>query len=737
MTKAYPTYEAHQKAWEELATGIAAIRNEVREVKEGEVLPNSRPGSLTIIGTGIETIGVAVGDVKLIEDADKVLFCVADPATIVWLKRLRPDALDLYVLYGENKVRYTTYMQMTEAQLYWVRKGLKVVVVFYGHPGIFVLSTHRAIMLARREGHKAIMKAGVCALDTLCADLGVDPCHPGMQTHEATDCLVRQRKLDTSLHVVLWQVGLIGELGYRRQGYLNTNFSYFISWLQSIYGQDYPVTHYIGSRYPTINSLVEVYKLNELHDPAIQTKITGLSTFYIPPRDVAPSHYQTAKDLGLLKAGQHLVQPKSPLREIGLYGPKEMKAFDAFANFSIPPSYKWQCNTAAADFLIALRFDTALQSLYEQDPVKAIEDVRFVNLSDRERALLVSRDSGAIQIASKGAYIRSASTEKAVSDILNQKAVSAILVKELSALPRNEAREKLTSWWEKSGHLVDWASLHGSIDYVNQNNLFPWTGVYIESEKQLAVTLIGNSTERKKSIVYINDQRIQQFSFEGGTIRWKATAFQPYNGFLRLDANTKGIRRIIGKVWLKEEAVPSNNNFIANEADPEIKALSNLSTRLLGSSSIIDVYGSYAVRTSGRFAKEVNYFTLSASGLTINEKLVEQFTYSHGKLSWVGGNKECYTGEVNFIIDPIIHTTELFGQSCTKEELSKPVKCYGSFLYAEMPEYQGPKVPQWAGKHLAAIAYDNSKLGGLLLWHKWEKHHFTSRFVNKTIAGLA
>jgi hypothetical protein len=132
---------------------------------------------------------------------------VADPATIVWLKRLRPDALDLYVLYGESKVRYTTYMQMTEAQLYWVRKGLKVVVIFYGHPGIFVLSTHRAVKLARREGHRAIMKAGVCALDTLCADLGVDPCHPGMQTHEATDSLLRRRRLDTSLHVVLWQVG--------------------------------------------------------------------------------------------------------------------------------------------------------------------------------------------------------------------------------------------------------------------------------------------------------------------------------------------------------------------------------------------------------------------------------------------------------------------------------------------------------------------------------------------------
>ena len=737
MNNHYPTYEQHQQAWEELAARIASIREEVREVEEGEILPNSKAGSLTIIGTGIETLGIAVGDVKLIEEADKVLYCVADPATIVWLKRLRPDALDLYVLYGDGKIRYTTYMQMTEAQLYWVRQGLDVVVAFYGHPGIFVLSTHRAIKLARREGYKAIMKAGVCALDTLCADLGVDPCHPGMQTHEATDCLVRRRNLDPTLHVVLWQVGLIGELGYRRQGYLNTNFSYFVSWLQSIYADSYPVTNYIGSRYPTIDSLIEIYKLSELHDPEIQTKITGLSTFYIPPRDVAHSHLQTVKDLGLIKEGQHIVPPKTPFREIGLYGPKEMKAFDAFANFRIPPSYKWQYETAASNFLIELRFDTALQRLYEVDPLKAMEDPRFKKLSDRERTLLVSRDSGAIQIASKGSFNRSMVTEKAVMDIMNRKAASTILPKKLADLPRAEARQKLSAWLHENGLQVDWASLHGSIDYVNQNNLFPWTGVYIESEKELVVTLIGNSAERKKSIIYINDQRIKNFSFEGGTIRWKAVVGECYNGFLKLDADIRGTRKIIGKVWKQGTEIPAGNNFVAEEADPDRKALSELSMQLFASNRIADVYGKYVVRTSGRFAKDYNDFLISSSGLMINGKAVDSYAYKQGKLSWCGGSKECYTGEVTFIIDPIIQTIELFGQSASKEESNKPVKCYGSSLYHAAPEYQGPTIPQWAGKHLASIAFANSKQGGLLLWHKWEKHHFTSRIVNKTIASLA
>jgi hypothetical protein len=45
----YPTYEDHQKAWEELAAGIAATRDEVGEIPEGEILPGSKPGSLTFL----------------------------------------------------------------------------------------------------------------------------------------------------------------------------------------------------------------------------------------------------------------------------------------------------------------------------------------------------------------------------------------------------------------------------------------------------------------------------------------------------------------------------------------------------------------------------------------------------------------------------------------------------------------------------------------------------------------
>ena len=96
-----------------------------------------------VIGSGIETAGFTTGDELRILDADHVFYCVADPATKVWINSVRPDALDLYVLYDDAKRRYSTYVQMSEALLHHVRRGATVVAIFYGHPGIFVLATHR------------------------------------------------------------------------------------------------------------------------------------------------------------------------------------------------------------------------------------------------------------------------------------------------------------------------------------------------------------------------------------------------------------------------------------------------------------------------------------------------------------------------------------------------------------------------------------------------------------------
>lgn len=563
----FPHRSAHDRAWEELAEAIA-----LAEVTVDEVPPASPPpasGELVIIGSGIETLGFALGDEELIRNADAVFYCVADPATVMWLKSIRPDAYDLYVLYDDGKVRYTTYMQMSEAMLHFVRRGKRVVAVYYGHPGVFVLSTHRSIMIARREGHRAVMRPGVSALDCLCADLGVDPCHPGLQTHEATDMLIRRRRPDTSLHVVLWQVGLIGEMGFRRKGYINDRFSTFIEYLQRFYGHDYLITHYIASRYPTIAPTIETYALQDLHEPRLQSCVTGVSTFYLAPRDPAEPDREMLIRLGLITPGQPLRTSDGPLREIGRYGPRERRAIAALRNFHTPRGYHWQEDTGASRFLVMLRHDPVLRQSYERDPHDTVRS--FPGLTDRERSLLATRDAGAIQIAAKGTAKLCTENRAVLEALFKRKAVQVELLSRLRRSDLDNLVEVLAEWSRASGHPADWSRMRTDIDLACRTCLFPWTGIYRtmsppngqDANEEHLLVLTGDGRSARLSL---DGEPIRRFSYKRGILEWVAGNNDLPNGFLQTDIDRHGRRRLIGSIWRGgRRAIPTDHRVVAVE----------------------------------------------------------------------------------------------------------------------------------------------------------------------------
>ena len=71
-----------------------------------------------------------------LEQAEKLLYLVADPATAYWLTTINPTAEDLYVFYREDLPRRATYRDMAEHILGFVRQGLNTCAAFYGHPGV-------------------------------------------------------------------------------------------------------------------------------------------------------------------------------------------------------------------------------------------------------------------------------------------------------------------------------------------------------------------------------------------------------------------------------------------------------------------------------------------------------------------------------------------------------------------------------------------------------------------------
>jgi precorrin-6B methylase 1 len=97
---------------------------------------------------------------------------------------LTPNHCTIVIIHGEP--HNYAYDRMVERILSYVRRGLNVCVVFYGHPGVFVHPGHESIRRARIEGFSACILPGISAEDCLFAELGIDPSKNG-QSFEATE----------------------------------------------------------------------------------------------------------------------------------------------------------------------------------------------------------------------------------------------------------------------------------------------------------------------------------------------------------------------------------------------------------------------------------------------------------------------------------------------------------------------------------------------------------------------
>lgn len=374
--------------WTQFTAVIAEDSQKVRNSA-----PDTR-GELIVLGSGIAHADVMITDEATIMAADYVFHCLYDKVTQLWIDRLRPDALDLRILYDRNKDRHDSYVGMAEAMLYHVRRGKRVVAIYYGHPGIFATPTHRAIQIARKEGHAARMRPGISALDHLVADVGFDPMLPGLLSYEASDLLLRRRRLDPTLHTVIWQIGTVGEFQFDPKGFTNHGFDLFVGALVEAYGPDAEAVHYIAPQYVGIEPLIEKHRIGSLIEEPVRSKISALSTLYIPPAQVAPTDVERSICL------RFDVPPDEELMyDFASYTPRERAAVARLSNFVAPSHYMVTGASPGSEFMLLLSRDVDLQRRYLTDPAGAIAGSRIVGLSERARQLLAIPHPTAINAA--------------------------------------------------------------------------------------------------------------------------------------------------------------------------------------------------------------------------------------------------------------------------------------------------------------------------------------------------
>jgi uncharacterized protein YabN with tetrapyrrole methylase and pyrophosphatase domain len=243
--------------------------------------PRTSAGSLTIVGTGVTMAAhITAEALAYITQAEKVLYLVTEPAMGIWLRDLNATAQTLDDLYAEGKPRHQTYREMTARILDHVRQGLGVVVVAYGHPGVFVESTHAALAEARALGYPARMLPAVSSQDCLLADLGINPGDHGCQFFEATDFLASRRRFDPTSHLLLYQVAVLGVRSVQaRPSVLRPRLQALTNVLSRAYPSTHRVTLYQAATLPACQPIVRRITLAKL--PA--TRIPPMATLYVPP----------------------------------------------------------------------------------------------------------------------------------------------------------------------------------------------------------------------------------------------------------------------------------------------------------------------------------------------------------------------------------------------------------------------------------------------------------------------
>ena len=254
----------------------------------------TRP-NLVVVGTGMQTSAhVSPLAQAHVAKADKLLFLASDVSACAWLFANNASAESLERFYEPGKPRAKTYEDIVEYVMSFVRSGVYVCLAVYGHPGIFAFPTHESIRRARREGFEARMLPAISSEDCLFADLGVDPADHGCQSYEATDFLVHDRVADPSSALVLWQIGVVGNLRHVEQCD-DAGLAVLIDVLVERYGGRHEVTLYLASPHPIVAPTIRRLALDDLRS----VDVPQMATLYVPPLRRARVNADMVRRLGL------------------------------------------------------------------------------------------------------------------------------------------------------------------------------------------------------------------------------------------------------------------------------------------------------------------------------------------------------------------------------------------------------------------------------------------------------
>jgi len=248
---------------------------------------------LIIVGSGIKFMSHLTIEVKAhIEQADKVLYLINEPAMQDWIVKNSKHSEPLDDLYIKNPLREENYKLIAEYIIERLTTTKVLCVVIYGHPTVFVQPSLLAAKMAIDRGYNVTILPGISTEDCLFADLMIDPGTCGCHSFEATDFLLYRREYDSCSHLIIWQPYVIGMLGIPVNHNPKKGLHFLSDYLQEKYELNHEITLYEAAQYPAFTPRIDTVTLRDLPD----ANISSLTTLYIKPNK------QKNPDVGMLNA---------------------------------------------------------------------------------------------------------------------------------------------------------------------------------------------------------------------------------------------------------------------------------------------------------------------------------------------------------------------------------------------------------------------------------------------------
>jgi uncharacterized protein YabN with tetrapyrrole methylase and pyrophosphatase domain len=231
-----------------------------------------------------------------------------------YLKTLCPKVTDLTSRREFDTHRILIYRRMASEVVAAALEHPPVAFVTYGHPRMLCYPTTLIERAAQVLDLKVQVLPGISFLDTLLADLHVDPGFDGLQVYEATDLVVRQRPIQTDANCVIAQAPIVLDAYNSPKAPAHDDLTLLQEHLLKFYPADHQAIVVVSRTHPLLQPIDRAIPIGKLADALREG--AGVATLFIPPstrRDVAVPELAERMRLPS-EAGESQPPPRRPGR---------------------------------------------------------------------------------------------------------------------------------------------------------------------------------------------------------------------------------------------------------------------------------------------------------------------------------------------------------------------------------------------------------------------------------------